>query len=108
MTQQLQKLRKRQRIGKSRRSHGGQPIVAVKKLWRLANNGCRCYGTLREKVSGDEKRKRDSELHNSGWFADIIEESQVELDIMEQEKRKKSKREGSKERKAGKQGLNWT
>lgn len=73
-----------------------------------ANNGCRCYGTLREKVSGDEKRKRDSELHNSGWFADIIEESQVELDIMEQEKRKKSKREGSKERKAGKQGLNWT
>jgi len=31
-----------------------------------------------------------------------------ELDIMEQEKRKKSKREESKERKAGKQGLNWT
>ena len=101
------------------RSYGGQPIVvvkklwsqpivAVKKLWRSANNGCRCYGTLREKVSGDEKRKRDSELHNSGWFADIIEESQVELDIMEQEKRKKSKREESKERKAGKQDLNWT
>ncbi len=38
MTQQLQKLRKRQRIGKSRSSHGGQPIVAVKKLWRLANS----------------------------------------------------------------------
>ena len=60
-----------------------QPIVAVKKLWRSASNGCRCFGTLREKVSGDEKRKRDSELHNSGWFADIIEESQVELDIKE-------------------------
>ena len=38
MTQQLQKLRKRQRIGKSRRSHGGQPIVVVKKLWRSANS----------------------------------------------------------------------
>ena len=51
--------------------------MAVKKLWRSANNGCvevtesanngcRGYGTLREKASGDEKRKRDSELHNSG------------------------------------------
>ncbi len=99
MTQQLQKLRKRQRIGKSRSSHGGQPIVAVKKLWRSANNGCRCYGTLREKVSGDEKRKRDSELHNSGWFADIIEESQVELDIMEQEKRKSPKEKKAKREK---------
>ena len=108
MTQQLQKLRKRQRIGKSRRSYAGQPIIAVKKLRRSANNGCRCYGTLREKASGDEKRKRDSELHNSGWFADIIEESKVELDIKKQEKRKMSKREESKERKAGKQGLNWT
>ena len=82
----------------------------MKKLWRLANscgeevmesanNGCRCYGTLREKVSGDEKRKRDSELHNSGWFADIIEESQVELDIMEQEKRKSPKEKKAKREK---------
>mgnify|MGYP007107757922 CR=1 FL=1 len=38
MTQQLQKLRKRQRIGKSRSSHGGQPIVAVKKSRRSANS----------------------------------------------------------------------
>ena len=53
---------------------------------------------MREAVKVQKRRKQREESRKTG----------LELDIKKQEKRKKSKREESKERKAGKQGLNWT